>query len=344
MVFPKASLVPPAYTLRDDGSVEFCLYYPNAESVELRIMSSDQRLLSLSRESDFWTGVESGLEGFVAINVLVNGDIVLDGRLPIGFYGNRPTNFIELLCDDQIVLPRAAEHGSVAAVFLKSRVSGKLERILLYLPAGYMNGSNYYPVLYLQHGFGENETVWVSEGKMNFIFDNLVASGKASPAIVVMCNGMMTFEDEENVYVAEFKKFEQMLIEEIIPYVDSHYRTYADAEHRAMAGLSMGSIQTSYITMRHPELFRYAGVFSGFVRNFLTGENEHLQHLDGYSDRLKVYFRGIGDQDEYLFRFQEDDVLLEEHGVSSIRKIYSGAHEWKVWQRCFYDFIQMIFK
>ena len=342
--FPLGNLLPPAYEQQEDGSVRFCLYYPKANAVSLLLMGTECIQLELCRDGDFWTGVARGLDGFVAIAISVDGNRVLNERLPIGFFDSRPTNFLELLSGDKVILPRTENHGTVAAAFLDSRATGRMERILVYLPYGYMNGTDRYPVLYLQHGIGENETVWVTEGKMNFICDNLMDSGEAEPCIVVMCNGMVTEEKEDGIRLYPFDRFEQLLVEEVIPYVDSHFRTMADPAYRAMAGLSMGSMQTSYISLLHPELFCYVGLFSGFVRNFLTGENEHLEKLDGYRDRLKLYFRGMGDRDPFLPNFFEDDALLAGHDVSCIRKIYSGAHEWKVWQQCFHDFIKILFK
>lgn len=342
--FPKKELIPEAYEVLEDGSVKFRMYYPCAHSVKLVLIGTKAEELELSREGEYWTGTASGLEGFVVVTVFVDGNRVLNERLPFGFFASRPVNYIELFCGDRIILPRTRKHGSIVSAFLDSEVSGRLERIMIYLPYGYMNGNDRYPVLYLQHGIGENETVWTTQGKMNFICDNLMAEKKAVPCIVVMCNGMVTEEREDDILLHPMKGFEKMLTEEVIPYVDSHYRTLADADHRGMAGLSMGSLQTSYITLKHPELFRWVGIFSGFVRNFLTGEDDHLEHLEGYSDRLKLYFRGMGDVDEFLYLFLNDDKMLESKGVTGIRKIYSGAHEWKVWQQCFYDFIQLVFQ
>ena len=343
-VYARKDLMPEPVTKLPDGTVRFCLYYPRAEQVRLRIFATDVWDLELTREGEFWVGVTKDLESFVVISVYVDGMRVLNEKMGIGFFENRPANFVDLLTEDSVILPGTAEHGTVASVFMESQATGKLERIEVYLPAGYMNGSERYPVLYLQHGSGENETVWVTQGKMNFICDNLMTEGKALPAIVVMCNGMVTEEDENDVTLHPFDRFEALLIREVIPYIDSHFRTLADADHRAMAGLSMGSMQTTYITLRNPDIFRYAGLFSGFVQNFLTGENEHLSLLPGYNDRLRLYFRGMGEQDEYFYVFLEDDRTLAENGVACVRKTYSGAHEWKVWQRCLNDFLQLVFK
>lgn len=341
---PKELLIPPAYAVQPDGSVRFELYYPHAQSVRLRLMAERETDLELTREGDLWVGAASDLEGFVAIWIFVDGNRVLNERLPIGFYGCRATNFIELLTADPLILPRTQVHGTVTAAFLHSKATNRMERIEIYLPAGYHNGTERYPVLYLQHGHGENETVWVTEGKMNFIFDNLIAEGKAVPAIVVMCDGMMVFDKGDSVGLDRFTIFEDLLTREVIPYIDGNFRTIADPDHRAMAGLSMGSMQTSFITMRHPELFRYAGLFSGFVGNFITEDQDYIRDLPAYRANLKVYFRAMGHADPFMNVFLADDKLLNENGVDCIRVIYHGAHEWKVWQRCFHDFVQLLFR
>lgn len=338
--------VPQCYVVNEDGTVSFCLYYPNAKTVQLQIIGDEPVILDLLQEGDLWHGtckVGMGLNGVI---VTVDGNEVLSPALPIGFSSNRPLNLIEIPEDETVIEPLDVPHGSVVMDFFQSKVSDRLERIYVYLPAGYMNGNERFPVLYLQHGHGENETTWVTQGRMNFIADNLIATGKAVPSIVVMCNGMMVFEEENGARLAYTEGFPRMMLKEVIPYIDGHYRTIADPEHRAMAGLSMGSIQTSIITLKHPDLFHYVGLFSGVVQDPLTGYTGHLSqnNLNNYKDRFKVYFRAIGDKDVFLQNFLSDDELLERHNIISDRRIYSGAHEWKVWQHCFYDFYPLLFK
>lgn len=343
--FSKELLVPPAYRVLSDGRIEFLLFYPNAKHVSVKWMAQTNAWLELEKDGDYWRGTTDPLEGFIALEILVDGNRVLNERLPIGFYGNRPTNFIEIMGENSVIHPETDVHGHVAMCYMNSRISGRMERIYVYLPAGYMAGTDRYPVLYLQHGFGENETVWTAEGKLNFIFDNLIAEGKAKPALVVMCNGMLTFEQQDKIVLGTLGTFEKLLVDEVIPYIDSHFRTIADREHRVMAGLSMGSLQTTYITLKHQDLFSGAGLFSGFFQNFLTNEQDHLvpELLSTYCTSMKPFFRAMGDSDEYLLHFLADDEMLDHWGISCKRKMYHGAHEWKVWQQCFYDFIQMIF-
>ena len=335
---------PKAYEVTGEGMVKFHLYIPGAHRVVLRTFTDE---FELELENGLWTKEYPVGTGFIGIFLKVDGMDFLYPGIPIGFGGNRPINFIEVLESDAVIEPMDCPHGTVLMEYMNSKVSNRMERIYIYLPPDYhANTDRKYPVLYLQHGHGENETTWVNQGKANFIYDNLIAQKKAEPAIVVMCNGMVSFEKDGEVFVSAAEKFEEMLVTEVIPYVENKYRTYQDKAHRAMAGLSMGSMQTSVVTLKHQDLFDYAGIFSGFVTDFLSGHTQHMQpeYLHTYSKNLKYIFRAMGDADIFMEKFIEDDKILEKYGVEYERVIYKGAHEWKVWQHCLADFIQKIFK
>ena len=134
--------------------------------------------------------------------------------------------------------------------------------------------------------------------------------------------------------------------EELIPYIENKYRILGDKEHRAMAGLSMGSLQTSIMAFENSDLFSYVGVFSGFVQDFLTQNQSHLaeNNIDAFCKNNKLFFRGIGDEDQFIDFFKSDDVFIQNSKLECERKIYKGGHEWKVWRRCLYDFAQLIFR
>lgn len=180
---------------------------------------------------------------------------------------------------------------------------------------------------------------------MNFIYDNLVHQRKAVPAIVVMANGMI-YEESGDKRELKYRDMSAFVKEELIPYVENKYRTYGDKEHRAMAGLSMGSLQTSITAFEHSELFSYVGVFSGFVQDILTLNQSHLteKNKESFRENNKLFFRGIGAEDRFIDFFKSDDEFLEKSKIKCERKIYKGDHEWKVWRRCLYDFAQLIFR
>ncbi len=345
-VYHEKDVYPDACEIVGDGIVRFTFYVPDASSVRLNTYGAEYEL---QQDGDNWSATIEVGTGFIAMYLLVDGKVMLYPALPIGFGGNRPINFIEVPEKEEVISCHASQHGSVHIEYIDSRVTGQLERLLIYVPAEYdqqENKEKQYPVLYLQHGHGENETTWVHQGKMNFIMDNLIEDKKAVPCIVVMSNGMITQKTESGFCVGATTVFEQYLLEDVIPYVDGKYRTLADKQHRAIAGLSMGSMQTSVISLKHQDMFDYVGVFSGFVQDVLTGYEEHVspENLSTYGTNIKYLFRGIGDQDRFIDAFFKDDALLAQYDIAHERKIYQGLHEWKVWQHCLFDFMQKAFK
>ena len=214
-----------------------------------------------------------------------------------------------------------------------------------------------FPVLYLQHGHGENECGWSAAGRVPFILDNLIAAGKCTPFAVVMNNGMVQKKAGDN-RIVDFTLFDRYLTEDIIPFAERRYRVGRSKEKRAMAGLSMGSLQTSMAGFRHPELFSALGIFSGFLYDWIqgseidmvergAGDNSHLAFLEDrekVAKSFRIFFRAIGDKDPFLEYFKEDDVRCEKSGIRQERRIYEGIHDWNVWRQCIRDFAQLIFR
>ena len=185
------------------------------------------------------------------VQICVDGQEVLLPELPIGHGYCHLYNYIELPDGNELTEIRDIPHGTLVHEFYMSDISNNWERFIVYLPPCVPSAG--LPVLYLQHGHGENETCWVSQGKMNFIYDNLVHQRKAVPAIVVMANGMI-YKESGDKRELKYRDMSEFVKEELIPYVENKYRTYGDKEHRAMAGLSMGSLQTSITAFEHSEL------------------------------------------------------------------------------------------
>lgn len=338
---PKTEILPEPYVITHERKIRFKLYYPNAIKVEMWDYLKEYKL---EKNGDYWCGEFDMGEGFIAIFLKVDGTSILSEFFPIGYGGNKAINYIDVPEQDHPIELLGENHGSVLSDFFESKITGQLERIMIYLPPEYMqNTEKKYPVLYLQHGHGENETCWVSQGKMNFIYDNLVHQRKAVPAIVVMANGMI-YKESGDKRELKYRDMSEFVKEELIPYVENKYRTYGDKEHRAMAGLSMGSLQTSITAFEHSELFSYVGVFSGFVQDILTQNQSHLteKNKESFRENNKLFFRGIGAEDRFIDFFKSDDEFLEKSKIKCERKIYKGDHEWKVWRRCLYDFAQLI--
>ena len=182
------------------------------------------------------------------------------------------------------------------------------------------------------------------------------------PFVVVMNNGMVqkkvTLADGTETHVVDHLLFEPMLLADVIPFIESKYHVGKDKENRGMAGLSMGSMQTSMVTMNHPELFSEVGVFSGFLKDWISSseldmsqhapnENKHLACMDDaekFHGYFHTFFRAMGQDDPFWEHFVADDALCEEKGIRCTRKVYNGTHDWNVWRMCIYDFAQLIFK
>lgn len=330
--------IPLPYHL-ENGEVVFSLYYPNAREVTIRRLEGD---LQLTPCNDLWIGTMRLNGSFASVQVLVDGNEVLSPTLPIGYSCNLPFNYVEvpshLLYEIQDV-----PHGSICQEFIHNSVTGLWERIQLYLPAEYhQSPERDYPVLYLQHGYGENETVWVTQGKLNFLLDNLIAQQKAVPMIVVMCCGMMVSQDGTH---SAYDRFDRFLLHDVIPHVKARYRIRSDRESNAMAGLSMGSIQTSRTVLLNPEMFKYMGLFSGFFADILSGNSDHLapQWISRFKEAGIHFYRAIGAEDPYYADFEADSCFIAENNISCDTFIFSGGHEWNVWRKCLEEFVQYIF-
>lgn len=334
------SRMPIPFRVQEDGSITFSLYYPNAKEVTLRFVQDSVTLTAGG--NGIWTGRAEHLSGFQAVQVLVDNNEVLSPLLPIGFAGNLPYNFVDIPSDGSRAV-REIPHGSICQEFVKNSVTGLWERVQVYLPPQYHSEPHQqFPVLYLQHGYGENETVWLNQGKINFLLDNLIAEGKVRPFAVVMCCGMMVSEDGSRT---DYDRFHHFLLGDVMPLFEKQYRIGKSRENRAMAGLSMGSIQTSRTAVLHPDQFHSIGLFSGFFRDILGDDLRYLstEKLSAFRSANVRFFRAMGTEDPYFSAFEADDKLLDEYAIPCFRRTYAGTHEWNVWRKCIEDFSQYEF-
>jgi enterochelin esterase-like enzyme len=223
----------------------------------------------------------------------------------------------------------------------------------IYLPPGYdANPHMRYPVLYLQHGAGEDETEWTHAGRAQFILDNLIAQKKAVPMIVVMNNG---FASKPGVVLApgpttmasRFGVFGDVLTTEAIPEVDANFRTIADREHRALAGLSMGGMQTFQIGTTHQDLFSYLGIFSGTPMAQAQAQVDAVA-AQGNAFHLKMHLLwfGVGTTESNFYtRTQEVRAQLDKAGIPTGYYESPGtAHEFQTWRRCLHEFAPLLFQ
>lgn len=331
---------------------------PNAKKAAF-IIEEKEHLCSRN-ENGIWKTECRLCPGIHYVQLLLDDAEVLTPVLPITYGYSRPYNYIEVeeeTQEEDFFRIQDVPHGSVRREYFFSEVTQRWESCIVYTPYCYEEEQREFPVLYLQHGHGENEIGWTASGKVNFILDNLIASGKAVPMVVVMSNGMVQTANSQGERIVDFRLFEKQLLTDILPYIQKKFRVGRTKEMRAMAGLSMGSLQTSITGFLHPEYFCALGIFSGFVTNIIEGseldmvdrgpgDNAHMKILDdaeNFQRTFPVFFRAMGEDDPFWQYFAHDDEILKKKGIAQIRRVYPGIHDWNVWRRCIRDFVQMIF-
>lgn len=337
-----------------NGDAAFRVYAPGADSI---VVAAGNKKLELEKGEDgiFWGILKYDplFAGPHSLDFIVDGTCFLYPYAPISWHRNRPVNYIDIPDKDTpYILLRNVPHGAIIRELYWSKKMNRWQRCIIYTPPGYMAGNEEYPVLYLQHGATENEITWEYNGRVSSIMDNLIADKLGVPFIIVMNDGMVTTEYDGSIGSA----FGDMLINDCIPFIERTYRVKKDKWNRALAGLSMGSMQACEYGLSHPELFGYLGLFSGFMRDFTNSkirkDNDYLNVLNDnerFQNEYKLFFRSMGDGDSFWKFFLEDDDICERSGITKLnnfhRVVYHGqCHEFGAWRRALYDFSQMIFK
>ena len=341
------------YKVMPDGKVWVCLNGPTANEVTAGYPGN---IVSLEKGEDgMWTGIiqyeEPGLKQLI---FCVDGVRVLNPLAPIGYGWGFPINFIEIPDPEQnfVLINKDIPHGTVSQEYFYSEVTGEMECCYVYTPPRYQKDTDRrYPVLYVQHGGGENETVWTHLGKCNFIMDNLLAEDKAVPFIIVMNNVMMQVNTDGHPH-EDIDKYSDMLIKDCVPFIESRYRAIPDKKARALAGLSMGSLLSGKIIMEHFDVFGSAGLFTGWTWPEIQGrtDEEHekqyraLDDAETFNREVDPFFGAIGSLEISLPLFEKERVICREKGINYIQKVYPGHHEWRVWRAAFHDYAQLVFR
>ena len=336
--------------IHKDGRVWFRFKAPQtAQSVRLHMGSADYDMQKDT--SGLWNVVIPGPPiGYQVYWMIVDGTVVADPGSDM-FYSNGYCSVLEVPSpDEDFYLVKDVPHGEVREHWFKSKVTGSFRRMFVYTPPGYEKENlSRYPVLYLQHGAGELENEWTHSGKVNFILDNLIAEGKAQPMIIVMNNGFATRPSQTGQVLtgnARWSAFEEMLINEVIPDIDAFYRTIPDREHRAMAGLSMGGMQTFTIGLNRLDTFSYLGIFSGVPTNYADLLRSALDQGKEFNKKIKLLWFGAGTNETAFFNRQKElQNLLMKSGIDAKYYISNGtAHEFQTWRRCLHQFTPLLFK
>jgi len=363
--------------------VRFRIVAPNAQSVKVSLGLGGRGGTTLTKgEDNVWTGTTEGPmdEGFHYYHLSVDGGTFNDPGT-LNFYGStRWESGVEIPAHDQdFYAVHEVPHGKVQLVLFPSKSTHSTKRAFVYTPPDYdKDPTKRFPVLYLQHGWGEDETAWWNQGHANLIMDNLIAEGKSKSFIIVMAYGMTNEGGRpgqrrpgggapaggtnQSPAVAAAPgaagtnrpngfgrggfggfgsnaAFETVLVDELVPYIDANFRTMADQPHRAMAGLSMGGMETHSITLKHLDVFSHIGLFSGGV----ISTNDVL-NTPGFKEKVKVVFCSCGSR-ENAGNINSNHEALNRIGIENTAYISPNtAHEFLTWRRSLHEFAPLLFR
>jgi enterochelin esterase-like enzyme len=326
--------------VNSQGYARFRIEAPNAQSVNVSLGLGGKGGTNLTKnEAGVWMGTTEAPmdEGFHYYHLTVDGGTFNDPGT-LNFFGSaRWESGIEIPARDQdFYALKDVPHGNVQQMLFPSKSTKTIRKAFVYTPPFYdKNSSKRYPVLYLQHGWGEDETAWSNQGHANLIMDNLIAEGKTQPFIIVMTYGMTNEIKFGGMRNFDITGFQTVLVDELIPYVDANFRTLADRSHRAMAGLSMGGMETHAITLNKPDVFSYYALLSGGLY-----KPEEIKD----PSKVKLIFLSCGSR-ENPDGVQKAAVALKEAGFNAVSFVSENtAHEFLTWRRSLYKLAPLLFK
>jgi enterochelin esterase family protein len=229
-------------------------------------------------------------------------------------------------------------HGTVHQHTYRSKSVGRLRELAVYVPPGYEKSSKKYPLLFLQHGSGDNQATWVTHGKAHWIIDNLIAEKKAEPMVVVMMDG---HAGTPGLGGNNTELFEKDLLNDVLPFIEENYRVKKGPENRGIVGLSMGGGQSLTIGLNHLDKFAWVGGFSSATPNKETVQK--TLNDPGANKKLKLLWIACGKDDFLLKRNEEFIALLDEHKINHDWELTAGNHSWPVWRDYLAMFIPRLF-
>jgi enterochelin esterase-like enzyme len=352
-----------------EGRVLLRVKAPDASKVRINFWSNPKA--DMEKQADgFWTYTTPPMApGLHYYNFVVDGADVSDTGSQSFFGGGRYASAVEVPESGSTYYSiQDVPHGQVRDVWYHSKVTGSWRHAMVYLPPSYETQTKQrFPVLYLQHGGGEDETGWIRQGRANVILDNLIAEGKSKPMIIVMAYGYAkragqpapvvgppTSPDRARAMQEMFSAFEDDLTQALIPFVDKTYRTIPDRENRAMAGLSMGGMQTFQITLKNLHTFSHIGGFSGAgggmagtPLDLKTAFGGALADAAAFNKKARLVWVGIGTKEpERMYQgvngFHQ---TLEKAGITHVYYESQGTdHEWQTWRRSLREFAPRLFR
>jgi enterochelin esterase family protein len=367
---PSAYNIPGAHypCVHKDGSVTFRVWAPEASKVVVRLGKG----IEMKKADDGWWYATSPpqAEGFHYYTLQIDGSIVADPATRTFFGSGFDNSAIEIPApDEDFYQQKNVPRGEVRERWYFSSVTQKWRRAFVYTPPDYdTNPKAKYPVLYLLHGWGENEEGWHRQGRVQVIMDNLIAEKKARPMIIVMDNLNAVKPGEDgSIFNARWlwpqpqggaprpglasftgATFTEMMLKDLIPMIERTFRVLPGRENRAMAGLSMGGMQTFMTALANLDKFAYIGGFSGSSGwrpgfDLKTAHNGVFADPEKFNKQVKVLFLGIGSEEGP--RTKEFSDMLTKAGIRNVYYVSPRtAHEWLTWRRCLREFAPLLFR
>ena len=337
-----------------EGRAYFRVSAPEARKVIVDICGKKYEMQP-DGKGNYMAVTDPLVRGFHYYFMNIGGVNFIDPATETFFGCNRQAGGIEIPegAEGDYYRPQSGiEHGQVRSLYYYAQSTSEWRHAMVYTPAGYdlkKNAKRRYPVLYLQHGMGEDETGWSRQGHMQHIMDNLVANGEAAPMIVVMESGDIKapFRGGSNRqgfsdYGASFYK---VMMNDLIPFVDTTFRTLTDRDNRAMAGLSWGGHQTFDLVLNHLDTFAWMGAFSGaiFGLDLKTAYNGVFTRPDEFNRQIHYLYLSCGSEENFGTEALVKN--LRDAGIKADYYVSPGTHhEWLTWRRCFRHFVPKLFK
>ncbi len=333
-----------------DSRVIFKMKAPEAKKVQVDLGKKYDMVKDA--EGNWTVTTDSISEGFHYYSLLIDEVAVADPASQT-FYGmGRMASGIEIpFAGGDYYSLKNVPHGDVRINRYFSRVTNSWRQMYVYTPPGYDSSiRGQYPVLYILHGGGEDQTGWATKGKTDLILDNLIAAKKAKPMLVVMMDGNLSSGGIGGFGEQALKNFENELKQSVIPFVEKNYRTLNTSENRALAGLSMGGLQTLYAGVRNSPMFSHLGVFSsGWWSNQPALSNPQYDFMKEnaatINKNIKSFWVAMGGKEDIAYN--NCKIMLgkfDEVGIKYTYSEYPGGHTWPVWRNNLFNFAQLLFK
>ena len=340
-----------------DNSVVFQVRAPQADNVQINL----GKMYDMEKDANGLWSVQTDpqVPGFHYYSLIIDGVSVADPASQ-SFYGTgRMSSAIDIPEEGADFYEiKDVPHGAMSSKYYYSNYTESWRRLFVYTPPGYNeNTKEKYPVVYIQHGGGEDETGWAVQGKTDIILDNLIAEGKSKPMIAVISNGNVRARGGAaggfGYSSAGMAPFKEELTKNIVPFIDKNYRTLTDPENRALCGLSMGGGQAFFVGLESPEYFASVGVFStglfGGIRETSSFDAEaQIPGLrtksDEFNKNLDLFYISCGEQDPRIEHTKKAVASMREGGLEIEFNSFPGDHEWQVWRKSLHDFASRLFK